>query len=80
MSGQRKTGPTRASASKKPPGKGGNRARSAADGTSTMTPGFSPRARTASPNDAASATVATIGAITQVSVPVSRAASAIPSS
>ena len=46
-------------------------ASSAALGTSTITPALSPRSRTWPANSAASATVATIGAITQVSVPVS---------
>ena len=45
-----------------------------------MTPALSPRARTFSAKSAASATVATIGAITQVSVPVRSAATAMPSS
>jgi hypothetical protein len=45
-----------------------------------MTPGFKPRSRTAEAKSAASATVATIGAITQVSVPVVCAAAAMPSS
>ena len=45
-----------------------------------MTPGLSPRARTLSAKSEASATVATIGAITHVSVPVRSAASLMPSS
>ena len=49
-------------------------------GTSTITPALRPRARTLSANSAASATVATIGAITQVSVPVRSAAAAMASS
>ena len=50
-------------------------ASSAALGISTITPGLRPRARTFSAKSAASATVATIGAITHVSVPVRSAAS-----
>ena len=55
-------------------------ASSAALGISTITPALRPRARTFAEKSAASATVATIGAITQVSVPVRSAAAAMPSS
>ncbi len=57
------------------------RACSAAAGTSTITPTWrSPRARARSAKPAASATVLTMGAITQVSAPLARPASAMASS